>query len=1757
MLLALVLSACDSDDPDVVPPVVALNGAAVMTVSYRDGFSDPGATARDDRDGTVPVTVTGEVPPEAGEYTLTYTATDAAGNTGRATRTVRVVDDVPPVVTLNGDAVIAVSYAAPLTDPGATATDEHDGALAVTVSGNLGTDIGEYTLIYSATDAAGNVGQVERTVRVVDDVPPVIMLNGPASSVLERDEPYLEPGAVAEDEIDGPVETTVTGEVSEAAGEYTLVYRATDAAGNVAEVRRTVTRAPGDYMLEVDVFGEGEVLLAAGLATTPFECEDGRCFGRFEEGERVELEAYAGSGRKFNGWGMDGVCDETPSPQRCVLVMDRDRIALPAFVSEAPLTLHDDVVVLTPDQLEGLVFWAPDAGVAAFDAWTDLNALVPGTVMVSYGAPDEDGFPTAPMFLARVLSVAPSPDGSQLVTTLPAGLDDLYASGTLMARAELTQAALSRAKLAPGVKLTLARDKLAPGIEADAGPSPQGSQHECTFTPDDNGPLTDICVTLRPNAVAMWEDDEKLVLLDLGAGASVTIREGTVEGRIWLATIPLPTTALGVFVALNLYLKPGVGLTGDFSLPVAADATLVIGASYKKRKGSNIIPIYDWGVAPEVGPLEGEITGANVQLGVEAAAIATVFGAVGVEMSGTPYFGASLEQGDCTLAVRPYWGVDVGARFFLRIWKFGWGSRSFDESTGDEYIEDLERQIPLPSCGGTTPPPSEPQPPMPPRDLHASLADARDVQLRWLPSDDGVTSFRVYRGGRRIETTPRTTHLDLAPPIDTHCYTVRAVNQAGWSAHSHEACVTVPAREDPPRPARPAKPVVELSDETSRSANLSWTEEDGVDYWLWFNDSANGWIDAGRAYSPHPVRPVPGRRTCYRVRAQNSAGTHDSDSRCVTPAGDNAPPTANAGEDFSLVSGASWTLTGSGTDPDGRVVGYSWRQTAGPDVLLRDASHPEASFAAPETDAETRLTFRLTVTDDDGATHSDTVRVTVWPAGTPGNDEPRAEAGDNQRVTAGSRVTLSGRGSKDDRGIIAWHWVQWSRGPAVTLSGATSRDATFVAPSVSEDTVLKFRLTVTDGHGATDRDNVRVTVSPGNNQPPVADAGSDQSVVSGTAVTLTGSGSDPDGRVVGYAWTQTAGPAVSLSGATATTATFTAPVVSARSALTFRLTVTDDRGATDSATVQVTVSPGANRPPVADAGGDQSVESGAAVTLAGSGSDPDGRVVGYAWTQTGGPTVLLTDASSATATFTAPAVAARTTLIFQLAVTDDDGANGRDEATVTVSPAGVNRPPVADAGGDQSVESGTAVTLAGSGSDPDGRVAGYAWTQTAGQSVALSGASSATATFTAPMVETRTTLTFRLTVTDDDGETDGDDATVTVAPPNRPPVADAGADQSVASGATVTLNGSGSDPDGRVAGYAWMQTGGPTVALSGASSATATFTAPPVTAETTLTFRLTVTDDAGATGSDEAAVTVTAEDNTPVNIPDAALRAALLEALGKSAGDTITRSDMAGLTDFAALSRGITNLKGLEVATNLTTLTLTGNSISDVSALGTLTSLTWLFLNVNSISDVSALGTLTSLTWLDLGGNSISDVSALGTLTSLTELELDRNSISDVSALGSLTSLTTLYLQRNSISNVSALGSLTSLTTLELNRNAISDVSGLGTLTSLTRLTLDYNAISDTSGLGTLTSLTRLDLNDNSVSDISGLATLTSLTSLDLNDNSISDAKPLVDNAGLGSGDSINLRRNPLDTDSINTHIPALRARGVGVACSLVDGTDC
>lgn len=418
------------------------------------------------------------------------------------------------------------------------------------------------------------------------------------------------------------------------------------------------------------------------------------------------------------------------------------------------------------------------------------------------------------------------------------------------------------------------------------------------------------------------------------------------------------------------------------------------------------------------------------------------------------------------------------------------------------------------------------------------------------------------------------------------------------------------------------------------------------------------------------------------------------------------------------------------------------------------------------------------------------------------------------------------------------------------------------------------------------------------NRAPAVAAGEDQTATEGSALTFAGSATDPDGDALNLQWTQTSGPLATLDDANSATLRLTAPQVNADAELQFTLTATDAQGASASDTVllRVTDIPQSNRVPVVNAGLDQSVNAGSTVALSGAASDEDGTVTSLAWQQVSGPAVTLRDGDTASASFDAPAVAAPTVLGFTLTATDNAGATGSDAVNITVQPASENnRAPVADAGPDLDLTEGTPGELLGSGRDEDGRVTRFQWRQLSGPNTPLSDAGAARPSFTAPPVSRDTELQFELVVSDDVGATSAPDTVrVTVRDlqaSNQPPVVSAGSDVAVDEGAAVTLTGSASDADGEIASRAWTQISGADAGpLTGADSNSLRFTAPAVSAESTLVFRFTATDNDGATASDTVSVLVRdlPQANQPPSVsagPDQQVDEATAVALVGSASD--------------------------------------------------------------------------------------------------------------------------------------------------------------------------------------------------------------------------------------------------------------------------------
>ena len=681
----------------------------------------------------------------------------------------------------------------------------------------------------------------------------------------------------------------------------------------------------------------------------------------------------------------------------------------------------------------------------------------------------------------------------------------------------------------------------------------------------------------------------------------------------------------------------------------------------------------------------------------------------------------------------------------------------------------------------------------------------------------------------------------------------------------------------------------------------AWTQTGGPAVALANANTATPTFNAPNLQNHPSGEPAPAQLT-FRLAVSDGNSTRTDDVTIVVKH-NNLPPVAVAAAPATANEGSAIVLDGSAsTDADGDPLVFTWTQTGGTSVVLggNGTNNPQLTFShmisAPHAVAGETLTFVLTVSDGIASSPSAPVQVFVQNV----NQAPTVDAGDGDTVFDNvGRVDLAGAGFDHDGDTLSYSWAQVA-GPAVTLLNANSANASFIAPAVSPEqgsVTLTFQCTVSDATGSGDTaaltgaNTVDILVRHAN-RAPIADAGVRQTVPELTLVSLDGTGSyDPDNDTLSYSWTQTSGPAVELNGAGTARPSFTAPNVGPEgTTLTFALAVTDVprdplsgaalTSAPQSASVIVQY---VNQPPTVQASSPLTKDEGTAVALQATAQDPDGNPLTFTWVQTSGPAVTLSQPNTATPSFTAPLVPfGGGTVGFK--VTVDDGFGGTASAPVVVNITNVNNPPVADAGLNLATNEGSAVALNGLySSDLDGEALTYTWTQTAGPAVTLTGAQTATPSFTAPLINAggdplaSVTLTFRLTVKDIPGDSSSDTVDVKVANVDHTPLADAGGSKNAGEATTVTLSAlASSDPDGDPLTYSWTQISGPPVALTGANTATPSFTAPFVGATgTSLGFKVVVSDPFGGAASDTASVAVF-NTNTPPTVANATASTASL-----------------------------------------------------------------------------------------------------------------------------------------------------------------------------------------------------------------------------------------------------------------------------------------
>ena len=431
----------------------------------------------------------------------------------------------------------------------------------------------------------------------------------------------------------------------------------------------------------------------------------------------------------------------------------------------------------------------------------------------------------------------------------------------------------------------------------------------------------------------------------------------------------------------------------------------------------------------------------------------------------------------------------------------------------------------------------------------------------------------------------------------------------------------------------------------------------------------------------------------------------------------NKPPVAvaKASMDSLQLPVDSVLLDGSlSSDSDGYIRAYFWRLKQGPagwSIQHADSSKTWAYFSRPGT-----YIFELTVTDNAGASATDTVAVYVISAV---NLPPVAVVNQDTVIyLPADSVVLNGSASYDpDDTLKSDLRFRWSKiaGPASYIFSDSLSAITWVHQLKVGQYV--FQLVVEDASGAQDSAYVTVNVDTFYISGLHADAGPERTIqLPQDTVILDGTASvDSSGRIKQYQWTILSAPTNSKAKLSDTLASRTILQQLTEGKYVILLTIMDSSGATASDQVTITVLPPANKPPIANAGADITlILPTNTATLNGSASyDPDGTIVSYRWDFISGPSqYTITGANSPRPTLYG---LVQGTYVFRLTVTDNGGATATDTVHIIVMPE-PNLPPVVDVRGDTVITfPSNSLVLDGSHSyDPDGYIVSYQWKQISG-----------------------------------------------------------------------------------------------------------------------------------------------------------------------------------------------------------------------------------------------------------------------------------------------------------------------------------------------------------------------------------------------------------------------------------------------------------
>lgn len=760
------------------------------------------------------------------------------GSSGSDSEPPEVSDTQPPVITISGENPTSIGYNKTYEDAGATANDDVDGSVTIVVTSDVDTStIGSYTVTYAATDKAGNSATASRTVNVIDDVAPNLSLSSNLNLEILQGSVFIQPSAVANDEIDGVINVTVTGSVDTATiGTYQLTYSAVDSSGNETEAILNVEVVRQPTNVDITYFGDGTIDANQAMSCSDFKL----CTIKANVGDMLQVTATPSPGSKLALW--EG-CD-TVNGNVCHLKVTQESLLDATFSSENPMQINSDVIHLSEAQIRQITDYTEN-GVITFDRTMDITSFEVGKILVSTGIYLAAGDPNNVeiYFARRIRQIISLPGSSIIIETTEASLADIIDEGTLSFDAELGADNVDISRLTSGITLDRARIEqmnMAAGynsvnnvipfqIDVKVGDMTVKGSVDLSIDPDLDVDFSIVNIidefkfhtrvnTTSNISVLVGASGEKLFEDELPLGNPIYFSPVVIGPVIFLPK-------------LQFFLQSSVDVDFGWEPKVTVVGRMVGGAHYIHGKGWHKYSQKTGSVSANVLTPENVTAKISASAGPGAELGLYLYGLVGPKLGVVGSGGVEAfyvpNSSACKIDFNLIYKASgkFAGEFKLLSKKLKYEAKLFEVS---KIKERFSRDCPA----------NKPDKP-----IITEITDITDssVKVNWKTnSEDPSLLYRVLRDyvDLGIETSNMSFVDNGLAPDTTYCYNIVAVNNSPeHSEPSDEMCVKTEA-EDLTVPNTPS--LLSATAVSSRSIELSWAQQNDADAFIVYEIGQSG-----------------------------------------------------------------------------------------------------------------------------------------------------------------------------------------------------------------------------------------------------------------------------------------------------------------------------------------------------------------------------------------------------------------------------------------------------------------------------------------------------------------------------------------------------------------------------------------------------------------------------------------------------------------------------------------------------------------------------------------------------------------------------------------------------------------------------------------------------------------------------------------------------------------------------------------------------